>query len=97
MSATVEEMVSRTTAILHEYEQFMAQVMVELGGATVTFPPMVSAHEGFAILKEEVDELWDAVRMKQYDPKRPDAIRAEAVQVAAMALRFLHDVCGDVK
>lgn len=46
-----------------------------------------SGHEGWAIIREELDELWDEV-------KRDDltAARAEAVQVAAMALRFLEDL-----
>lgn len=50
-----------------------------------------SAHEGFAVLKEEVDELWDEIKLgsrrDSYNMKR------EAVQVAAMALRFLVDIC----
>jgi NTP pyrophosphatase (non-canonical NTP hydrolase) len=68
--------------------------LAELEFAKENFPKFKSAHEGFAILKEEVDELWEAVRMKQSDPARDDQLRKEAVQVAAMALRFLEDVCG---
>lgn len=43
-----------------------------------------SPHEGYAIMKEEVDEMWDAI-------KKDDTEHAvkEAVQVAAMALRFV--------
>lgn len=59
------------------------------------YPKFNSAHEGFAVLKEEVDELWDEVRVKQSDPSRPARMRAEAIQVAAMALRFLDDCCGE--
>lgn len=43
-----------------------------------------SHHEGFAILKEEVDELWDEVKKDNHE-----AAVYEAVQVAAMALRFV--------
>ncbi len=53
---------------------------------------MVSAHEGFSILKEEVDELWDDVRGPD-DSGRAARMRAEAVQIGAMALRFIEDVC----
>jgi len=67
--------------------------LVELGTATDKFPDMNSAHEGFAILKEEVDELWEAVRMKQGSPERIKQIRKEAIQVAAMALRLIGDIC----
>lgn len=54
--------------------------------------PMRSAHEGYAILKEEVDELWDAIKLKEDDPTRDEQIREEAYHVAAMSLRFLHNV-----
>ena len=50
-----------------------------------------SAHEGWAVLFEEFDELWDEVKKKQ--PSK-EAMRAEAVQVAAMALAFMIEVCG---
>lgn len=65
----------------------------ELESAMENFPAFNSAHEGFAVLKEEVDELWEAVRMKQGGPGRLEHMRKEAVQVAAMALRFIVDVC----
>lgn len=54
--------------------------------------PMASAHEGYAVLLEELDELWDEVRKKNPDKKR---MREEALQVAAVALRFIHDVTGE--
>ena len=42
-------------------------------------------HEFYAILKEEVDELWDAI--KADEPQ--DRVRDEAIQIAAMVLRYL--------
>lgn len=67
-------------------------VVRELRRAREKFPrPQSSAHEGFAVLKEEVDELWDEV--KGNAPDRKQRMRAEAVQVAAMAIRFIEDVC----
>lgn len=75
-------------------------VLEELWSARKTFPRFHSPHEGYAILREEVDELWEAVRAHKggirasADSKA--RMRAEAVQVAAMALRFIQDVCdGD--
>jgi hypothetical protein len=58
------------------------------------WPPFSSAHEGYAILLEELDELKAHVWTNQ---KRRDlaAMRLEAVQVAAMALRFIADVCNE--
>ena len=53
------------------------------------------AAQGFAVLSEEVDELWEHVKTNQ---KRRDYLlmRKEAVQVAAMALRFALDVCNEI-
>jgi len=51
-----------------------------------------SAHAGYAILFEEVDELWAEVRKKP-SQRSKERLRAEAVQVAAMALRFIQDIC----
>lgn len=47
-----------------------------------------STHEGFAVLKEEVDELWDEVKSNG----SKERLRAEAVQVAAMAIRFIKEL-----
>lgn len=70
----------------------LAQVQVEVERAEANWPAFNSAHEGYAIMLEEVDELWSHVKTNQ---KRRDieAMRAEAIQVAAMALRFVRDVC----
>jgi len=70
------------------------QILTELNTASVKFPDFHSAHEGFAVLKEEIDELWEAVRLKQSHPERNDLMKKEAIQVAAMTLRFLRDCCG---
>lgn len=43
-----------------------------------------SRHEMYAILLEEVDELWDAVKANEPDAR----VYAELVQVAAMCLRY---------
>lgn len=54
--------------------------------------PHHSPHEAYAVLLEEVDELWDEVRKKCPDD---EAMVVEAVQVAAMALRFIQDICPE--
>lgn len=66
-------------------------VMAELHAAEQNFPPMRSEHEGYAILLEEVEELWDEIKKS---PKKRDraALRKEAIQVAAMAIRFISDL-----
>ena len=71
-----------------------AIVGLELGRALNRFPQMASPHEGYAVVLEEMDELWDIVKADKLDPsERRDAMVREATQVAAMALRFLMDCC----
>ena len=72
--------------------EVLAEIKKEVVSAESKWPPMNSAHEGYAVLLEEVDELWQHVKTNQ---KRRDlpAMRKEAIQVAAMAIRFVRDVC----
>lgn len=51
--------------------------------------PFNNRHEGYAVLLEEVDELWKAI--KQREPSTTIMTR-EAVHVAAMAIRFVVDI-----
>lgn len=69
-----------------------ADVVNELREATRNYPKLASAHEGWAVLKEEVDELWDEVK-KRPGVANKSLMRKEAVQAAAMAMRFLLEVC----
>lgn len=65
---------------------YLTEMVNELKRATQKFGAFNSAHEGYAIIKEEVDELWDAIKKNDLDHARK-----EAIQVGAMALRFLID------
>jgi hypothetical protein len=67
----------------------LGQVHDEFARATSIHGKFNSAHEGFAVLKEEIDELWEEVKRRD---RLPDHLRKEAVQVGAMALRFLVDI-----
>jgi hypothetical protein len=51
---------------------------------------MHSLHEGYAVILEEVDELWEHVRAKKESRSSP-AIYNELVQIAAMAIRTAGD------
>ncbi len=68
------------------------EVVAELERATALHGPMSSPHEGYAVLQEEVNELWEEVKANIRDD---DTMRAEAIQVAAMAIRFILDCCTD--
>lgn len=71
------------------FNDIWREIREELERAFAAYPPFNSAHEGWAIIKEELDELWEVVREKQRHPGRPARLRREATQVAAMAIRFL--------
>lgn len=69
----------------------LSDVLEELERAEKKFPrPFINAHEGYAILLEELDELKAEIWEQEENPAR---VRREAIQVAAMALRFLKDCC----
>jgi hypothetical protein len=59
----------------------------EAESARAKFAPFNSAHEGYAVIAEELDELWDDIKANR---KGPDI--AEAIQVGAMALRYIADM-----
>ncbi len=65
------------------------EALTEAGRSREIYKAFHSAHEGFAVLKEEVDELWDEVKKREFDRTK---MRAEAVQIAAMAIRFAVEV-----
>jgi hypothetical protein len=81
----------------------LADLSAELYRAS-KWPLYNSAHEGYGVLAEEVDELLEAaglelvtagvnrlwVHVKVNQKRRDvDAMRAEAIQVAAVAIRFV--------
>lgn len=73
-------------------EVALKEVAWELTKAQTAFPAFHSAHEGWAVIKEELDELWEVVRQKQTSPNRNERMIKEAIQVAAMAIRFINDL-----
>lgn len=75
-----------------EVARFLADVRDEYNQATKKHGMFNSAHEGWAVLFEEVDELWDEVRKKRSN-RDPRAMRGECVQIAAMALKFTMSCC----
>lgn len=76
----------------HEDWKVAAEVLQELERAREKNSAMNSPHEGWAVIREEEEELWDLV--KAY-PRRASIkdMRSEVIQIAAMAIRFVIDVC----
>jgi len=67
------------------------EVLLELNRSTLHYGNFHSAHEGYAVIQEEVDELWDQIKLK----KAFTFHKAEAIQIAAMAFRYILDLCND--
>jgi hypothetical protein len=98
-----------------QQDNVLAEVERELAKARQTHAPMNGHHEGYAVILEELDELWEVCKTNTHSfaPTRASwagdvedfsdkdtlrrrkrtAMRKEALQVAAMAVRFIEDVC----
>ncbi len=73
-------------------DAILAEVRMEVLRAQRKFPAQNSPHEGYAVILEELDELWDDVRGNR---GREQCALDEARQVAAMAVRYIFDLAGD--
>lgn len=67
-----------------------------LDKAIALHKPMRGFHEAYAVILEELDEVWDEVKRikSSADPVTPEMVK-ELTHVAAMAMRALVDLCPD--
>lgn len=77
--------------VLQKYYARSAYFAEELSRAREKFPANNSAHEGYAMILEEMDELWTIVKQKQSERNYAE-LRKETIQVGAMVLAFLVEV-----
>lgn len=71
-------------------DDVLLMVRNEVERAIRKHKPMNSPHEGYAVIAEELDELWEDVRADA--GRAPDRGIKEAVQVAAMGVRYVMDL-----
>jgi len=76
------------------YRLVADEAFAELMSARTAWPPFASAHEGFAVMLEEVDELKAHVWTKQKNRDLAE-MKKEALQVAAMAMSIAADCCNE--
>ena len=69
-------------------DDILKLVREEVIRATKRFAKLKSAHEGYAVILEECDELWHEVKHGNSFEQEE-----EALQVGAMAVRFVMDCC----
>lgn len=70
------------------------ELQEELGKALMKHASMCSPHDGHGVIREELEELWDHVKA---DTGRTPEARKEALQVAAMAIRYVVDLIDTEK
>jgi len=73
---------------MSKLNEVIADVAIELVRAESKFPPFNSSHEGYAVILEELDELWDEIKNNKAEGSL-ERQRKEAIQVAAMGMRFV--------
>jgi len=67
------------------------EVLLETLRAIRKFPPFNSAHEAYAVILEELDEVKVEV-WKKKNARDPKKMKREAIQAAAVAVRFVVDL-----
>lgn len=93
---------------MSDYTIIAAQLRDEAIRAASKHAPMHSHHEAKAVIEEEFDEYWDLVKL---NPRKPmthptkghamtsdqwrQELRDELVQMGAMCVRALHDLCEE--
>jgi len=82
-----------TELVIHTQEltDLFNEVYQEFMRARQIHKQFNSAHEGYAVILEELEELWLEVKKRKAD-QSPERVRKEAIQVAAMAVRFIYDL-----
>ena len=72
-------------------ERLAAEVVEEIRKAEALHAPMHSPHEGWSVIWEELEELREHVRA---DTGRSLSARKEALQIAAMGMRYALNLCN---
>ena len=88
----MSEDMKQVTLFTSEIIWLLNDIGIEVANARRKHLPMNSLHESYAVILEEVDELWDEVRAWQPGSDY-DKARKECIQIAAMAVRCILDVC----
>ena len=73
-------------------DEALKQIENEYLRASDLYSDLHSNHEGYAVIKEELDELWNEIK-KSKETKGNKNIRKELVQIGAMVIRYLDNLC----
>jgi hypothetical protein len=70
-------------------DQILNEVKTELESAQKQHGAYPTYHHGYAVILEELNELWDEIKLKNPDKAK---LKKESLQVATTAVRFIHDL-----
>lgn len=73
-------------------DTILLDIVRELTSATDRYGEFHSTHEGYAVILEEMDELWEKIKQRRGDSA---AAYGELIQVAAMCVRYAIDLVPD--
>jgi hypothetical protein len=71
---------------MRRVDRILLEVRAEIEKAVKKHGGMASSHEGWAVIQEELDELWDEVKADRGYQK---SAMGEALQVAAMGVKYI--------
>jgi hypothetical protein len=74
-------------------DKVLALVRIELQRAIAKHGVFQSPHEAWAVIYEELDELWDEVKANR---GRSESALSEAIQTAAMGVRYVADMAQEI-
>lgn len=67
------------------------QIAEELECAKIHGETFASLHEGYAVILEELEEVWEITLQKKRD-RDPKKLKAELIQLAAMAVKAIDSI-----
>jgi restriction endonuclease S subunit len=77
--------------------ELLALIELELQRAKARFPNRINSfHEGYGIILEEFDELWDEIK-KNETTRSPAMIQSEGIHVIITVIRMLQDLIIEAK
>jgi hypothetical protein len=89
----------RINGLTQEMAIALRLIAEEVERAKMHGESFASLHEAYAVIAEELDELWDITRRKRCNRNASD-IRKELVQIGAMAVKAMQSldnfIGGDV-
>ena len=89
----LDEKIDSTDALMI-IDKFLEEFKAEYISARSKHGGFHSFHEGYAVIKEEFEELWDEIKKQKHDRYK---LSREAIQVGAMVVAFLVELLPEYK